>query len=97
MVAPGTLFEYLAAFITIVLAFALGDLLVSLHRLLRARRKVIWAPLPVLLATYPCHATPASRGKPANVCNGWKADISRFSASSSVVALISQFAGITEN
>jgi len=52
MVAPGTLFDYLAAFITIVLALALGDLLVSLHRLLRARRKVSWAPLPALLATF---------------------------------------------
>ena len=52
MVQAGTLFEYLAAFITIVLGLALADLLVSLHRLLRARRRVIWRPLPLLLALF---------------------------------------------
>ena len=52
MVQAGTLFEYLAAFITIVLGLALADLLVSLHRLLRERRRVIWRPLPLLLALF---------------------------------------------
>lgn len=50
MVQAGTLFGYLAAFITIVLGLALADLLVSVHRLLRARRRVVWRPLPLLLA-----------------------------------------------
>jgi hypothetical protein len=52
MVQAGTLFEYLAAFITIVLGLALADLLVSLHRLLRERRRIIWRPLPLLLALF---------------------------------------------
>lgn len=52
MVQAGTLFEYLAAFITIVLGLALADLLVSFHRLLRARRRVVWRPLPLLLALF---------------------------------------------
>jgi hypothetical protein len=50
MVQAGTLFGYLAAFITIVLGLALADMLVSIHRLLRARRRVVWRPLPLLLA-----------------------------------------------
>ena len=52
MVQAGTLFGYLAAFVTIVLALALSDLLVSVHRLLRARRRVHWRPLPLVLATF---------------------------------------------
>ena len=52
MVQAGTLFGYLAAFVTIVLALALSDLLISLHRLLRARKRVIWRPLPLVLATF---------------------------------------------
>jgi hypothetical protein len=52
MVQAGTLFGYLAAFVTIVLALALSDLLVSVHRLLRARKRVRWRPLPLLLATF---------------------------------------------
>jgi uncharacterized membrane protein (DUF485 family) len=52
MVQAGALFEYLAAFITIVLGLALADLLISLHRLLRERNRVIWRPLPLLLALF---------------------------------------------
>lgn len=52
MVLPGTLFSYLAAFITIVVAIALGDLAMSLHRLLRARRRVRWGALPLLAALF---------------------------------------------
>ncbi len=52
MAPPGTLFEYLAAFVTIVVALAIGDMVTSLHRLLRARRRVRWRPLPLLLAAF---------------------------------------------
>src|SRR5688572_18694291 len=52
MVLAGTLFSYLAAFITIVVAIAVGDLAMSLHRLLRARRRVAWRPLPLLAALF---------------------------------------------
>ncbi len=44
------MFQYLAAFVTIVLALALSDLVQSTHRLLRARDKVKWDPLTPLLA-----------------------------------------------
>lgn len=50
MVQAGTLFGYLAAFVTIVLALALSDLAMSLHRLIRARREVRWHPLPLVAA-----------------------------------------------
>ena len=52
MVLAGTLFSYLAAFVTIVVAIAVGDLAISLHRLLRARRRVRWRPLPLLAALF---------------------------------------------
>ena len=52
MVQAGTLFAYLAAFITVVLALALSDLLISAHRLLRARTRVVWRPLPLVLAVW---------------------------------------------
>jgi len=48
MVQAGTLFGYLAAFITVLLAIAVGDMAVSLHRLLRARRRVKWHSLPLV-------------------------------------------------
>ena len=47
MAAAGTLFSYLSAFVTIVLALGLSDLLISLHRLLRQGRTVKWALLPM--------------------------------------------------
>jgi len=50
VVQAGTLFGYLAAFVTIVLALALSDLAMSLHRLIRARRTVRWHPLPLVAA-----------------------------------------------
>jgi hypothetical protein len=50
MVQAGTLFGYLAAFITVLLAIAVGDMAVSLHRLLRARRRIKWHPLPLVAA-----------------------------------------------
>ena len=50
MAQSGTLFEYLAAFVTILLAIAIGDLANSVHRLLRARGRVIWDPLPLVAA-----------------------------------------------
>jgi hypothetical protein len=52
MVAPGTLFSYLGAFVTIVLALGLSDLLISLHRLLRHASKVKWAMLPLACALF---------------------------------------------
>ena len=51
MVQAGTLFGYLAAFVTIVLALGLTDLLTSLHRLIRHARIVRWAALPLTAAT----------------------------------------------
>lgn len=44
------LFAYLAAFVSIVLAVALTDMIQSAHRLLRARHRVKWDPLAPLLA-----------------------------------------------
>ena len=44
------LFSYLAAFVTIVLAVALTDMIQSTHRLLRASDKIKWDPLTPLLA-----------------------------------------------
>lgn len=52
MPAAGTLFSYLAAFVTIVLALGLTDLLTSLHRLLRHARTVRWAALPMAAALF---------------------------------------------
>lgn len=52
MVGAGTLFSYLSAFVTIVLALGLSDLLVSCHRLLRNARTVRWAALPVAAALF---------------------------------------------
>lgn len=52
MTEPGTLFSYLSAFITIVLAIAFGDMATSLHRLLRARKRVKWHPLPLAVALF---------------------------------------------
>ena len=46
------LFAYLAAFVTIVLALALSDLLMSTHRLLRARHRIEWSALPLLMAAW---------------------------------------------
>lgn len=44
------LFAYLAAFVSIVLAVAVTDMIHSAHRLLRSRHKVKWDPLTPLLA-----------------------------------------------
>ena len=44
------MFAYLAAFVTVVLALALSDLVQSFHRLLRARRRVKWSAVAVLAA-----------------------------------------------
>ena len=52
MPAAGTLFSYLAAFVTIVLALGLTDLLTSLHRLLRHAAIVRWAALPLAAALF---------------------------------------------
>jgi hypothetical protein len=49
---PSDLFAYLAAFVTIVLAIALSDLMMSTHRLLRARARVRWSALPLLMASF---------------------------------------------
>lgn len=46
------LFAYLSAFVTIVLAIALTDMIQSTHRLLRARRRVRWDTLTPLLAAW---------------------------------------------
>jgi hypothetical protein len=51
--ATGTdMFAYLAAFVTITLALALGDMVQSLHRLLRARGRVRWHALPLVAAAF---------------------------------------------
>lgn len=52
MAQAGTLFSYLSAFITIVLAVAFADMAASLHRLLRARKRVKWHPLPLAVALF---------------------------------------------
>ena len=46
------LFAYLAAFVTIVLAIALSDMILSLHRLLRARDRVQWDVLTLIASLY---------------------------------------------
>jgi hypothetical protein len=46
------LFAYLAAFVTITLALALGDMVQSLHRLIRAGAAVRWHVLPLLAALF---------------------------------------------
>jgi hypothetical protein len=46
------LFQYLAAFITIVLALAISDMVMSTHRLVMARRRVKWDALALLAAIY---------------------------------------------
>jgi hypothetical protein len=48
----GALFSYLAAFVTIVLALALTDMIQSVHRLLRARTRVKWDALVVFAASF---------------------------------------------
>lgn len=44
------LFSYLSAFVTIVLAIALTDIIQSTHRLIRARRRVKWDVVPLIFA-----------------------------------------------
>ena len=46
------MFAYLAAFVTIVLALAVSDMVQSTHRLLSARGKVNWDLLPILSAAF---------------------------------------------
>lgn len=46
------LFSYVAAFVTITLALALGDLVQSLHRLVRARARVRWHATPLFAAAF---------------------------------------------
>ncbi len=47
-----TLFQYLTAFITIVLAIALSDMLMSAHRLIIARKRVKWSVVPLIAAAF---------------------------------------------
>jgi len=49
-VQKADLFAYLAAFVSIILAVALTDMVQSLHRLIRARDGVKWDPLAPLMA-----------------------------------------------
>jgi hypothetical protein len=44
------LFSYLSAFVTIVLAIAMTDMLQSTHRLLRGRNRIIWDARPLVFA-----------------------------------------------
>lgn len=44
------LFSYLSAFVTIVLAIAITDMIQSTHRLIRARRRVKWDMAPLIFA-----------------------------------------------
>ncbi|MEI9885997.1 MAG: hypothetical protein WDN08_05740 [Rhizomicrobium sp.] len=46
------LFQYLGAFVTIVLALAVSDLMMSVHRLILARQRVKWHLLPIAAAVY---------------------------------------------
>lgn len=46
------LFAYLAAFVTIVLAIAVTDMVHSTHRLLRQGRRVRWHVIPILAAVF---------------------------------------------
>jgi hypothetical protein len=46
------LFSYLAAFVTIVLALALTDVIQSVHRLIRARARIVWSVLPLFAAAF---------------------------------------------
>jgi hypothetical protein len=52
MVGAGVLFGYLSAFVTIVVALAVADLVTSLHRLIRARERVKWRLLPQLATAF---------------------------------------------
>lgn len=52
MVGSGVLFGYLSAFVTIVVALAVADLVTSLHRLVRARERVKWHALPLLASAF---------------------------------------------
>lgn len=45
------LFAYLAAFVSVILALAVSDWLQSLHRLLRARKRVRWSAVAILAAS----------------------------------------------
>lgn len=45
------LFSYLSAFVTIVLAIAMTDMINSTHRLIRARARVRWDALPLVFAS----------------------------------------------
>jgi hypothetical protein len=47
-----SLFDYMAAFVTIVLAIALSDMLMSMHRLLVARDRVRWSAIPLGAALF---------------------------------------------
>ncbi len=44
-------FTYLSSFVIIVLAVAVGDLINSFHRLVRARARVKWHPFPLIMAS----------------------------------------------
>ena len=44
------LFAYLAAFVSVILALAVGDWVQSLHRLIRARDRVRWSAIAILAA-----------------------------------------------
>jgi hypothetical protein len=47
-----TLFQYLTAFVTIVLAIALSDMLMSTHRLIVAHKRVKWNVIPLAAAVF---------------------------------------------
>jgi hypothetical protein len=47
-----TLFQYLTAFVTIVLAIALSDMLMSTHRLIVAHKRVKWNAVPMAAAVF---------------------------------------------
>lgn len=44
------LFQYLSAFVTIVLAIALADMINSTHILIRGRKRVVWDARPLVMA-----------------------------------------------
>lgn len=50
MAASLDMFAYLAAFVTVVLALAVADMVQSVHRLLRAQARVRWSLMAVIAA-----------------------------------------------
>lgn len=44
--------EYITTFVSIIVGLAVADLLMSVHRLLRSRRRITWYWIPAALVIY---------------------------------------------